>query len=368
MNSQRFLFSLRTIFLIGSLVLLASLLLSSSAKAESHAQETETYCLSCHGNPDLKMTLPSGEELPLYIDAVKLETSLHSPLGIECEACHTDITTYPHPEISYQNRRELARSYYKACQKCHSDQYDRTLDSMHAQVAEGGNLEAPVCTDCHGSHYITQPDEPRATVSSTCGHCHIEVYDVYKQSIHGDALINQDNPDVPVCTDCHGVHNILDPRTAQFRVAEPELCAGCHADPTLMGKYGLSADVYNLYKTSWHGVDVAVYEAKWPTIWHETAVCSDCHGIHNIFPADDSKSTVNPANLLTTCQQCHPGVDQNWTGAWTGHYKISLERTPFVFYTDLFYSYLGPAMLWLTGVYVVLQIIRNTATRVRRSL
>jgi hypothetical protein len=31
--------------------------------AEPPAQQTEQYCLSCHGDPDLKMTLPSGAAL-----------------------------------------------------------------------------------------------------------------------------------------------------------------------------------------------------------------------------------------------------------------------------------------------------------------
>jgi predicted CXXCH cytochrome family protein len=368
MINSRFTFSIRSIILATIIVMIASLAIVFSARADILHQETENYCLSCHDNPDISMTLPDGEVLSLYIDPLKLEDSLHSPLGIECEACHTNITSYPHPDITYQSSRELARSYYMACQKCHTDQYDKTLDSMHTQVAEGGNLSAPVCTDCHGSHYVAKPDEPRARISQTCGKCHTEVYETYKQSIHGDALINQDNPDVPVCTDCHGVHNIHDPRTAQFRVDEPELCAGCHANATLMDKYGLSADVYSLYKTSWHGVDVSVYQAKWPTIWHNTAICSDCHGIHDILPADNPNSSVNPANLLATCQKCHPGVSPNWTGAWTGHYKISLARTPFVYYVDLFYSSLAPAVLWLSAIYVLLQIIRNTVARVRRSL
>jgi hypothetical protein len=59
------------------------------ARADVPDQGTEEYCLSCHGNPDLQMTLPSGEVLPLYISSDKLEHSIHSPLGIECEACHT---------------------------------------------------------------------------------------------------------------------------------------------------------------------------------------------------------------------------------------------------------------------------------------
>src|SRR5512137_1465859 len=85
--------------------------------AEPPTQQTEQYCLSCHGNPDLKMTLPSGEELSLYISADHLKSSVHSPAGIECEACHTNIKTFPHPAITYQTRRELSQSYYEACQK-----------------------------------------------------------------------------------------------------------------------------------------------------------------------------------------------------------------------------------------------------------
>jgi predicted CXXCH cytochrome family protein len=63
-------------------------------------------------------------------------------------------------------------------------------------------------------------------------------------------LIQEDNPDVPVCTDCHGVHNIQDPRTEQFRIEEPDLCAGCHANAELMSEYNLPANVYDLYKLS----------------------------------------------------------------------------------------------------------------------
>lgn len=352
---------------IGVAVLLASMQ-TWPAKAGGEGQKTEEYCLSCHSNPDLTKTLPSGEVLSLYVDPEMLRSSLHSPAGIECEACHTQITTFPHPEISYQSRRELARSYYLACQKCHSDQYARTQDSIHARVAEGGNLQAPICTDCHGAHNVQAVERARTWISTTCSHCHTQIYAEYKDSVHGSALIEEDNPDVPVCTTCHGVHNIQDPRTAQFRVAEPDLCASCHANAELMAKYGLSADVYALYSTSWHGVDVTVYKANWPTIWHESAVCSDCHGIHNIRPTDDPASSVNPQNLLATCQKCHPQAGPNWTGAWTGHNRISYERTPILYYVKAFYDSFVPLVLWGCILYVVLQILRSSIERVRRSL
>lgn len=352
----------------GALVLLLSLLLVTPARAGQPTQETEKYCLSCHGNSSLSMTLPSGETLSLYVSQDVISHSVHSPLGIECVACHTAIQSYPHPTQTFQTKRELSRSYYQACQKCHPGNYQKTLDSMHAKAADGGNLNAPICTDCHGAHNVQAPDQPRSLISTTCSKCHAEIVDAYKQSVHGKALIDENNPDVPVCTDCHGVHNIQDPRTIQFRMQSPEMCAGCHANKELMGKYGLSADVYSIYKRSWHGVDLSVYKSRWPTIWHDSAVCTDCHGIHDILNTKDPASKVNPQNLLKTCQKCHPGAGPNWTGAWTGHNEISLERTPFLFYVNTFYTSFTPFVLWACIIYVVLQIIRSIVDRVRRSL
>jgi len=355
--------------LIGvTLALSLGLLLVIPTLADDPAQETERYCLSCHSNPNLYMTLPSGEALLLYVSGETLAGSIHSPLGIECEACHTEIKAYPHPEQPYETLREFSRAYALSCKKCHSVNFEKTQDSIHAQAAEQGHLNAPVCTDCHGAHDVHPPDMPRSKISETCGNCHAAILNEYAQSIHGKALSEENNADVPVCTDCHGVHNIQDPRTDQFRVNTPELCAGCHANAALMQKYNLRADVYDLYKLSWHGVDVSVYKARWLTIWHDSAVCTDCHGIHNIRKTDDPASSVNPNNLLATCQKCHPGVSQNWTGAWTGHYEVSLERTPFVYYTKIFYSQFTPVVLWISGFYVALQILHATIERVRRSL
>ena len=358
------------------LALLTGLLLvgaASAAAADGPAgaaapRPSQEECLACHNDPGLSLTLPSGETLPLYVSPDTLHASVHGALGIECQACHTDLSAYPHPALGYDSRRELSRALYQSCQRCHPDNYARTLDSMHANAAAAGNLDAPICTDCHGAHDVQPPDQPRASVSETCGRCHDAIYTDYVDSIHGSALIQADNPDVPVCTDCHGVHNIQDPRTALFRVESPELCAGCHANAELMDRYGLSADVYALYSLSWHGVDVSVYKAIWPTIWHDSAVCTDCHGVHDIRSTDDPSSRVNPANLLATCQKCHPDAGPNWTGAWTGHYQVSLERTPFVFYTQSFYESFAPFVLWLSGGYVFLQIVRATVARVRRSL
>ena len=356
------------LMLAGAIVLLASLFAALPAHATPLTQETEKYCLSCHGDPSLSMTLPSGEKLSLFVSQDRLNHSAHSNKGIECEACHNNISTYPHPKTAYKNARELSLDYYQTCKKCHSAIYEKTQDSMHARAAAEGNLNAPVCTDCHGQHDTQAPDEPRSLISATCSKCHKDIVDTYKQSVHGTALLAENNPDVPVCTDCHGVHNIQDPRTDQFRVQSPELCAGCHANKELMDRYGLSSNVYSIYKHSWHGVDISVYKARWGAVWHDSAVCTDCHGIHDIRKTSDVASRVNPKNLLITCQQCHPTAGPNWTDAWTGHNEISLERTPILFYVEQFYSSFTPFVLWVCAIYVALQIIRSVVDRVRSTL
>ncbi len=351
-----------------ALAFATAFLQSSPVKADEPGQETEKFCLSCHANPDLKMTLPSGEEVPLTVSEETLQNSVHHAAGVECQACHTNITDYPHPPINFKDRREMSLAYYQACQKCHQVNYDKAQDSIHGQQLAAGNPQAPLCTDCHGVHDIQPPDQPRAKISTTCGQCHTQINQEYSASIHGAALIGEDNPDVPVCTDCHGVHNIQDPRTAQFRIHTPDLCASCHADREKMAKYNISADVYDLYSLSWHGVDVNVYQANWQTTWHTSAVCTDCHGTHNIRQTADPASTVNPTNLLGTCQKCHPGVGPNWTGAWIGHNRIDQQRTPFLYYTEQFYGSFTPIVLLVSAIYVILQIIRSTVDRVRRSL
>jgi predicted CXXCH cytochrome family protein len=329
---------------------------------------SQAYCLSCHSNPDAGMTLANGEVVSIYVSPDDLAHSIHSVVNIQCQNCHTDIHTYPHPARAFQDRRDLTQSFENTCQSCHSSIYDRAHDSVHEQIRAAGNKQTPVCSDCHGAHYIQRPDEPRSRVSQTCGNCHVQILDQYRNSVHGAALLEAENPDVPVCTDCHGVHDIPDPRTEQFRIESPELCARCHANPELMAKYGISADVYEIYKLSWHGMDVAAFNARWPGVWHKSATCIDCHGVHNILPADNPASQVNSANLLGTCQKCHPTAGPNFTGAWTGHHRISLERTPFVFYTQVFYDYFQWFILWGSVGYVLLQVIRSTVARARRSI
>ncbi|MER3513130.1 MAG: cytochrome C, partial [Chloroflexota bacterium] len=231
--------------------------------------------------------------------------------------------------------------------------YTATLDSVHQKALAAGKKEAAVCTDCHGAHNVQPPMQPRSRIPQTCERCHSQIYNLYKESVHGAALIGEGNPDVPSCIDCHGVHNVQGPATSPFHLFSPQICARCHADPQLMGKYGISTDVFNTYVADFHGTTVKLFEEITPDQPTNKPVCVDCHGVHDIRRTDDPESTVIKENLLKTCRKCHPDASTNFPAAWLSHYRPSPEHAPLVYYVNLFYKVFIPTVLGGMAIYVI---------------
>jgi predicted CXXCH cytochrome family protein len=160
--------------------------------------------------------------------------------------------------------------------------------------------------------------------------------------VHGKALLEDSNPDVPVCTDCHSSHKQEDPTTQTFRLKSPKLCAKCHGDANLMRKYNISPDVFNTYVADFHGMTVTLFEKEHPDQRVNTAVCTDCHGIHDMQKVTDANSTVVKENLLKTCRKCHPDASAGFPDSWVGHFPPTRDRYPLVYYVNLFYQLLIP--------------------------
>ncbi len=331
------------------------------------AQVENQTCLACHSNPNLSVKLPSGETLSLYTDANAFNQSVHGKQGQRCTACHTNISGYPHPPIAAQDARDFSIQMYTLCRQCHNDQYQKTLDSMHATGLAGGDRNAAICTDCHTAHYVTPPNQPRSKIPQTCRKCHSTIYDQYKGSVHGAALLDESNPDVPTCIDCHGVHNIGDPTTNAFRLKSPQLCAKCHTDKALMSKYNISTDVLATYVADFHGTTVELFQKQSPDAPTNKPVCTDCHGTHDIKKVDDPTSRVIKENLLKTCQQCHPDATANFPAAWMSHYIASPEKYPTVYYVNLFYTILIPLVLGGMTAFVLLDLARRLINRFQKN-
>ena len=328
-------------------------------------------CLSCHNQPGLSKIMPSGETLSLTIDQNHFADSVHS--DVKCTDCHTEITAFPHPELRAQNLRALSFEYYVTCQKCHPTQYSKTLDSVHQNALEAGNLNAAICTDCHNPHTQNQitdkatgrilPDA-RVWIPTVCARCHSAIYDQYKESVHGNALVESANLDVPTCIDCHGVHNISNPTTSTFRLNSPLLCAKCHTDSSIMNKYGISTQVLNTYVADFHGTTVTLFEKTSPDQVTNKPVCFDCHGVHNIKRVDDPVyGLAMKQNLLKTCQRCHPGATTNFPDAWMNHYIPSPTHDALVYYVNLFYRFFIPTVIGGMAIFVLSDFVRRLIER-----
>jgi predicted CXXCH cytochrome family protein len=373
---------LRVAFLIvGSvLLLMAALAMVPPARAAHVVQPapadkpTNDYCLSCHSKQGMVKDLPSGETLSLTVDQEKFKHSVHNEENLACVDCHTNITGFPHPAFQANTARDVSLELYQSCQNCHSEQYSKVLDSVHQKALAGGNFNAAVCTDCHNPHQQTRLTDKqtgkllpsaRLNIPQTCARCHSAIYDTYKSSVHGAALVGSGNEDVPTCIDCHGVHNIQNPTEASFRNDIPQLCAKCHTDPQVMGKYGISTQVLNTYVSDFHGSTVTLFQQVSPNTPTNKPVCTDCHGVHNISKVDNPATGIAiKQNLLPKCQRCHPNVTTaSFTDAWMSHYVASPDRFPLVYYVNLFYKFFIPAVIGGMLVFVIADVVG----RVRRA-
>ncbi len=121
-----------------------------------------------------------------------------------------------------------------------------------------------------------------------------------------------------------------------------------------MEKYGISTRVFETYVADFHGTTVMLFQRFAPDQEENKPVCIDCHGVHAIRPADDPESTVFQANLLRTCQRCHPDATEAFPSSWLSHYTPEPGRATVVFLVQLFYKVLIPVVIGGMAFYVVL--------------
>ncbi len=342
---------------------------TAPAKAPPPAIDNDD-CLGCHADPSLEVPPgPDGKPRSLLVEEARFSASIHGQN--RCTSCHEDIVEVPHPDgfrakpVACSQCHRLETDIYRAsdhgqavhqgveeaasckdchgathslldsrnpaspvyrtnipatCARCHSRVVEMQRfnlrqqnpvgsyeSSVHGLAVARGVTNAAVCTDCHGSHDLHRSTNPESklywkNVPGTCGKCHENVERTYARSVHGKALA-EGVRDTPVCTDCHGEHTIAAVKSAESSVSPanvPNTCAQCHAAQRLITQYQLPPDVVSTYAQSFHGLALAGGN---PTV----ANCASCHGAHDILPASDPLSSVNPKALPQTCGKCHPG-------------------------------------------------------------
>ncbi len=359
------------------ILLLAIHAYATPVRATSPLQEegpTNDFCLGCHQSSDITFTL-GNQSISTSINPIRFGQSVHAEESIACVDCHANISDYPHPIVTERNLQDFSTTLNKTCQGCHEEQFQKVQDSVHQTAIDQGNDEAPLCSDCHNPHTqarVIGNESGQLTIAArlhipeTCAGCHLDKYEQYKASVHGKALTEEGNLDVPTCTDCHGVHTISDPTTATFRNSTPALCANCHSDPEVMDKYGISTNVLDTYVADFHGTTVKLFAEQFPDQPTNKAVCTDCHGIHDISKVDNPQTGIAlRENLLVKCQRCHPGATANFPAAWLSHYEPSPQHSPIVYFVNLFYKIFIPAVIGGMVFFILTDIYRRTVNRAK---
>ncbi len=291
-------------------ILMAAVALSVAAQ-----QPDNSACQGCHD---------AGQ---------KLVGNAHG--DVACISCHLKHQDYPHP----------ANVPKPQCAACHTQMASDYQSGVHGQAVAKGNHGAPDCGTCHGAaHEVKLPDAAafRGAVPDTCGMCHSEIADQYKTSVHGKSLA-QGNMSAPVCSDCHGEHNILAKGNSQSPVNARNIrntCGQCHGNVSLSRRLGLPQDRLTTFDASYHGLASASGSQT-------VANCASCHGVHNILPSSDPKSMVSAKNLPHTCGQCHPGAGTRFAIGPVHMVEGGAKEPPAMRYVRMFYLLVIPGTIGL---------------------
>lgn len=195
--------------------------------ATAELSQDDKTCLGCHEAADLQKQLTNAETLSLHVNAEAFAKSVHAAIG--CTGCHADVDLGEHPsaEKAIASARQYSLAAAEVCRSCHSDKYELYEGSLHAVALRTGNEAAPVCTDCHGPHDVG-PKATYATVAAVpCKNCHSDIFDAYAQSMHGKARAQAEASAAPLCSDCHSAHEV---KAASAGEGRKQACLNCHSE------------------------------------------------------------------------------------------------------------------------------------------
>jgi cytochrome b subunit of formate dehydrogenase len=303
-------------------------------------------CTECHGGHDILGVKDEGfkflgagqvnacgtcHEAPAndFRNSEHMVAGVHAP---SCISCHqVDIVDQGGSLL------EQKKTQSRQCMDCHMELeqgkgmmhiggaafLNQWVHSVHGRALENGNAEAASCVDCHGSHQMLAAMNSDSNVNKfhiveTCQKCHeTEAHD-FNRSVHATAL-QAGVWDSPGCSDCHGEHLILDtddPRSpVSPRNLSQQLCGECHGSVRLSRKYGLSADRFDTFADSYHGLSVRGGSV-------EVVNCASCHGYHTILPSSHPDSMVHKDNIVATCGECHPKASELYS---SGKVHVSIK-------------------------------------------
>ncbi len=198
------------------------------------------------------------------------------------------------------------------CLMCHGDKSLTKEDSTGKEISlfvDESSFANSVhqmlgCVGCHRGVEADIHETPPAPVN--CGMCHAQATELYQAGYHAQKRL-EGVIDAPTCGSCHSYHNIRavdDPEADTYRGNEPKMCGKCHGgEKNVCGK---CPGPYGKYIQSVHGKSLAEENLG-------VAVCSDCHRSHDLKSSSDPNSYSHRSNVASTCGQCHPMEEEEYS-------------------------------------------------------
>jgi hypothetical protein len=235
----------------------------AAAKPKLPEPLKENYCVLCHGEKDLW----EKERRRFYIAENDLATDIHWQKGLRCHDCHggnpasTKFDEAHSPSANFRLLRS-PREIPDFCGRCHSD-----IDYMR--------------------RYQPAPRTDQLAAYWTSG--------------HGKRLKATGDPEVAVCTSCHGgkhqIQAVHDLNSAVYPTQVSKTCGSCHSDAKKMAGRQFQGrpighNQYAEWEQSVHGKALLEKgDLSAPT-------CIRCHGHHGALPPGVD-------SVANACGACH---------------------------------------------------------------
>jgi hypothetical protein len=128
--------------------------------------------------------------------------------------------------------------------KIPTNQYEIYANSVHGEaLLENGDIGAPSCNDCHGNHGASPPGV--SSVTHLCGTCHVNNMEFFRTSLMARTF---EELDFHGCAQCHGHHSIERVKYDFVGTTQSSFCVKCHeeGDPGYKTAEIISAHLNNL--------------------------------------------------------------------------------------------------------------------------
>ena len=320
-------------------------LVAALATAPARAQRAEA-CERCHSNREFLVQAAGGAAVADSFVVTRTSLARDKHAAIPCSGCHVRASGFPHlpntvrvvscvgchiaqdtlwrsgvhgpyggsdaratcvnchgshhpPTAGFMHTAEGRAAMRRACENCHAQAVQTSQVGVHA--------DSVACIQCHGVHDMRPVPDPATksidiVLARACSRCHPGVARTYWTDIHGRTAQAQARGALPLgvdtaatCIACHGEHGIRRHDDPTWRFAVADACSRCHP------RYGTT------YRDSYHGQATRVGSRK-------AAQCHNCHPPHHVLPEREAASSVAPANVVTTCRQCHAEARGNFAG------------------------------------------------------